>query len=166
MAEVSLSDADIIAEFLLKINEHQLARKWTDVFAQHAFLPLVDESQVLFLLEGDVTCRRVSDALRILEDKLNDDVTEFKSLCHHLMERCTDSRNTSLVAEFLLTEAARALDGEEEVRLRKRLLGCNMLQCLSESMKSDYQHLTDQPLLLFEQLLMNAKVRRLPKTLR
>lgn len=161
--EVSQSDADVIAEFLLKINEHGLARKWVDVFAQRAFLPLVDEAQVLFLLEGDVTRRR-SDALRILEDKLSDDVSEFKSLCSHLMEQCTDERNTSLVADFLLREAAHALDEEEEVRLRKRVLGCDMLQCVNDATKVDYRHLVDEPLLLFEQLLMNAQVRAgLPK---
>ena len=159
VVEISLSDADVIAEFLLKINKHLLARKWIDVFEQRAFLPLVDESQVLFQLEGDVT-RRISDALHILEDKLADDVSEFKALCQHLMEQCADERNVALVADFLLREAAHALEEEEEVRLRKRVLGCNMLQRVSDSTKLDCRHLIDEPLLLFEQLLMNAKVFR------
>ena len=161
VAETSKDEPDVIVEFLLKIHQHELTRKWINIYKYVEFISLVDESQVVFLLEKNGE-RNLTDAMILIENSFDKSVNDCKVLCYNLIAQFNNKQNTAIVAEFMLLEMQGHLESVEIAYLEQLIVGCKALEFLPNSMKSDYDHLIGEPLLLLEQLLMNLKVRFVP----
>ena len=108
LVAISNKTPDMVLEFLLKINEHALTRRWAQIHGLEEFNQLVDESHVLFLLEKS-NPRSIIGAMTVLEKCRLKNEMDCKVICYNVMNQFQGKDNVVLVAKFLLQNLAGVL---------------------------------------------------------
>lgn len=153
---MSEDNSELVLEFLLKCKEHDIARKWVEVFHYCDFKPVIEEDCVFYHLEQNSPNLIV--VMEILERMRRENSQDCKIICQRLTHRLSRKKYSLLLVEFLKKHLQGVMNVEEKIHLHLQYIGCLCVLTLPPGVQSEYQHLIGAPVLILEQLLMNMKV--------
>uniref|UniRef100_A0A8C4WVC4 Zinc finger FYVE domain-containing protein 26 n=1 Tax=Eptatretus burgeri TaxID=7764 RepID=A0A8C4WVC4_EPTBU len=149
----SYRQPQVVLEGLLNAKEFAVCRDWLRLCGAGPDLqPCVEGKQLAWLIEQEQEeeAEQLLQALTVPEERLN--------ISRQLLQESMSVLAQRFLARYLVTSFADSLTPDELQRMHTLCLGTQIVWVLPRAAWVTYQGLCCQPLLLFEQLLMNMRV--------
>lgn len=144
-----------IVKSLIDANQFELCLEWLEFQAVSSEIhSLITQDLLIGLLNNDETDYKHSlKLLRALPAK------KSVNLCQSVLSKLQSTEALRFVVEYLQENAP----PNETLNYSRALFGVDILEHLDEKERRSYLHLTERPLLMLEQMLMNCRLDSLQK---
>ncbi|XP_067941543.1 zinc finger FYVE domain-containing protein 26-like [Watersipora subatra] len=147
-----------VAHLLFDAEEFQFAKKLIDIQEKEDkdLRLLVYKRYIVNFLDSNPA--NIDEITSVLRGSVEDDVHWCFSLCMQVLQALKNPSSMLVIISFMSRNMADSLGDKQKENLDLGHLGVQMLLELDQAVHPQYRQLMFQPLLIFEQLLMNAKI--------
>uniref|UniRef100_UPI00398EBA34 zinc finger FYVE domain-containing protein 26 isoform X2 n=1 Tax=Pristiophorus japonicus TaxID=55135 RepID=UPI00398EBA34 len=149
----SSENPQTVMDIILKAGEFELCESWVQLHpvSIHFTMKLRREYLLYLLEQGDG-----ERAFQLLQGICDSDVCQ--AVCEQALDQHPGLAACHFLANYLTTHFHKSLSAARHHEIQAMRIGSKLLLTLPESARDVYSHLSSNPLLMLEQLLMNMKV--------